>query len=334
MLTYRVRPRILKFDPGTKIAFPALAEVTFQFAPAQAFGVEAGGGRTAVRAVAATMTFNVRTGQYTVESAQPLAPLQLLVDDSDVRLTVLGNKVTVAKIVTSEKELLSLIEAIYYVLPLLLAPEFADPPVIENVEGTVAGARFGWNLQQWKAELVTTTQEKQTDRVRNAWHRLPRVISSDNRRLVAALYYYHVASRLERVSASPGEFLAESLLNYCKVLEVLFSASIDTVRKHLRALGFADDEVERDFIPAMVLRSKIDVAHVSLTLFTDSQLITLHRYADRAESSFRTLLSRLLARLDDGTLVLSDHFLHGADAEAAAIIDRMAQALAALGDRL
>lgn len=333
MLTYRVRPRILKFDAGTKIVVPALTEVTFQFAPGQAFGVEAGGGRPAVRAVAATVMLNARTGQYTVESAQPLAPLQLLVDDSDVRLSVLGNKLTVAKTVTSKKELLSLIEAIYFVLPLLLAPEFADPPVIENVDGTVAGARFGWNLQQWKAEFLTTSQEKQTERLCNAWHRLLKIISSDNRRLIAALSYYHVASCLERVSASPGEFLAESLLNYCKVLEVLFSDSIDAVRKHVRAFGFADDEVERDFIPAMVLRSKIDVAHVSLTLFTDSQLTTLHRYADRAGSSFRTLLSRLLARLDDGTLVLPDHILHGADAEAAAIIDRMAQALAALGDR-
>jgi hypothetical protein len=331
MFTYRVRPRILKFDPGTKITVPEVAEVIFHFAPRQAFGSEAGGGRTAVQAVAATMTFDVQSGQYTVESEQPLVPLKLLVDDAAVRLTVSGNKVTVTKIVTSKDDLLSLVETIYYVLPLLLAPDFADPPIIEKVEGTVGASRFGWNLQKWKAQLWTTTQEKQAEYVRNAWHRLPRM--TNNRRLVAALYYYHVAARLERVSACPGEFLAESLLNYCKVLEVLFSASTPVVREQLRALGFSDDEVERDFIPVMVLRSKIDVAHVSLALFTDSQLTTLHRYADRTEKSFKTLLSRLLARFDDGTLVLPDYQLHGADAEATEIIRRMEQALAALGNR-
>jgi len=40
----------------------------------------------------------------------------------------------------------------------------------------------------------------------------------------------------------------------------------------------------------MLLRSKIDVAHVSLVLFTPEQLHTLHRYADRAEVAFRRLL--------------------------------------------
>lgn len=333
MLTYRVRPRILKFEPGTKITVPAMAEVTFQFTPPQAFGSEAGGGRTAVRAVGAKMTLNMRTGQYTVESERPLSPLQLKIDDYDVRFTMSGNKVTVIKRVNSQKELLNLIQDIYYVLPLLLAAEFADPPVIMNVEGIVAGSRFGWNLQEWKAEFTTTTQEKQIGHVRDAWHRLHKVIHLDNRRLIAALHYYHVASRLDRVSASPGEFLAESLLNYCKILEALFSPSTDIVREQLRALGFSDEEVERDFIPAIVLRNKIDVAHVSLVLFTNPQLTTLHRYADRAERSFRTLLSRILARLDDGTLSLSDHQLHGADPETAAIIDRMAQALNTLGDR-
>jgi hypothetical protein len=158
-------------------------------------------------------------------------------------------------------------------------------------------------------------------------------LRSENRRLVAALHYFHVAVRLARVATSPGEFLAEALLNYCKVLEVLFSDSTETVRLRLKELGYASEEIERDYVPAMILRSKIDVAHVSLALFTPHQLATLHRYADRAEGAFRSLLSRVLERFDAGSLDLPDYELHAADSETTAIIERMASALATLGDR-
>ncbi len=333
MFTYRVRRRILKFEPGTKISVPAVAEVTIWFTPPQAFGAEPGGGRTAVRAVPATLHFNVRTGQYGVESNPPLAALDLVVEDGNVRFAVAGNQVTITKTVASEAELVNLIEAVYYLLPLLLAPEFADPPVIENVEGNVGGAHFGWNLETWKGELWTTTQDTQTQRLRDAWRRLQVIAASDNRRLVAALHYFHVAARLERVSASPGEFLAEALLNYSKVLEVLFSPSRDSVRRELGNLGFTPDIIDRDFIPVMLLRNAIDVAHVSLTLFTPEQLQTLHRYADRTERSFRDLLSRVLVRLDAGTLALPQSDIHGADTDTIAIIDTLAKSLATLGDR-
>jgi hypothetical protein len=71
--------------------------VTFEFAPAQAFGAERGGGRTAVRAVEAVATFNVRTGQYTVESKTPLAPLAINIDLEDLQVSVAGEKVAFVK---------------------------------------------------------------------------------------------------------------------------------------------------------------------------------------------------------------------------------------------
>jgi hypothetical protein len=277
--------------------------------------------------------FSVQTGQYVVESKTPLAPLTVTIDQEDLRISVAGKSVTLAKTVHSQKELSDLIEAVYYLLPMLLSVSFADPPVIEDVQGVVSGKPFGWNLEQWRLDLLTTTQDKQTQLMKDAWRRFQIIMRSGNRRLVAALHYFHVAVRLTRVSASPGEFLAETLLNYCKVLEVLFSARTDTVRLHLERLGYSHDEIERDYVPAMILRSKIDVAHVSLALFTPQQLATLHRYSDRAEGAFRSLLSRVLERLDAGSLNLPEYELHAADPEAIAIIKRMAFALDALGDR-
>ena len=63
---------------------------------------------------------------------------------------------------------------------------------------------------------------------------------------------------------SPWEFMSEVLLNFAKVLEVLFPASesqtIDAARAGLRELGFAEDEVEKWFVPALALRNHLDVA--------------------------------------------------------------------------
>jgi hypothetical protein len=71
------------------------------------------------------------------------------------------------------------------------------------------------------------------------------------------------------VAVTAGEFLAEALPNYTKVLVVLFPGqpgveTMDSARAGLRQLGYPDLEIERDFIPAMALRSHIDVAHVYL----------------------------------------------------------------------
>jgi hypothetical protein len=333
MLTYQVRPRILKFEPESIVTVPGLAEVTFEFAPAQAFGVKGGGGRTVVKAVEMILDFNVCTGQFMAESKTPLSPLSLKVDHNDTHLLVIGNDLIVTKIVGSHAELSKLIEAIYYLLPLLLATEFVDPPVIESVKGVVSGKPFIWKLEEWRIELLTTTQDKQTKSVKNAWYRFHLLLKSDNRRVVAALHYFHKAVRLSRVSSSPGEFIAESLLNYCKVLEVLFSTSRDIVREQLQLYEYSTEEIDRDFIPVMLLRSKIDVAHISLVIFAPEQLATLHRYADRAENVFRSLLSRVLARIDDGSLKLPNYSLHAADPEVAKIIERLANALNGLSDK-
>ena len=333
MQTYRARARVIKFDPGTTLSEPATASISFTFAPGQAFGTEPGGGRTAVRSVAATVLQNRQTGQFTVESSDPLVPIHLDIEDGRFSVEVRGNRVAVKATIASEKELSDLIETIYYGVPLILAADFADPPIITEVAGTVNGHVFGWNLVGIRTVLHTTTQQRQIQRIEGAWYRLWKLVAPENRRLLAALQYFHVAARLERVSVTPGEFLSEALLNYAKILEVLFTASTKEMRRQLATLGFATDAVERDFIPTAILRSNFDVAHVSLVLLTSAQLEILQRFADRAEVQFRDLLSRVMDAFDKGTLILPPYEMHAADKETANTIERIAHALSALGDR-
>jgi hypothetical protein len=119
--------------------------------------------------------------------------------------------------------------------------------------------------------------------------------------LTAALHYYHVARRLLASSHSPGEFLAETLLNYAKALEVLYPPhgkvkQRDSVRAGLAELGYTSDEIESHFVPLLIIRNELDVGHVGLAHFSLSQRTVLYEYAFLAEGRVGELMSRALDR--------------------------------------
>jgi hypothetical protein len=133
---------------------------------------------------------------------------------------------------------------------------------------------------------------------------------------------------LSRQGATPGEFLGEVLLNLAKVLEVLFPPAeaiktLDAARLQLRALGFSDVEIERDYIPAIALRNNIDVGHVHLGLFSSDQLTVLHRYAEDAEEPFRVLLDRILRKVASGEYQIEPYEIRTAGRDAIDIVERI-----------
>jgi hypothetical protein len=146
-----------------------------------------------------------------------------------------------------------------------------------------------------------------------AGNRFTVISAANRRRLVAALFYFHVACRVKREGKIPGEFLAEALLNFHKVLEVLYGPDRVTVRTSLKDLGYTSDEIERDYIPSMLLRDQMDVGHPMLAVLTPRQLDTLHRYADRAERVFRDLLQRLFQAIEAGSFDVPAHGAHQVD---------------------
>src|SRR5260221_635501 len=136
------------------------------------------------------------------------------------------------------------------------------------------------------APCTTRLHFPRQQRLATAWERLPLVGDLANRRLLAALHYFHVAVRLNRAGSTSGEFMAEVMLNLAKTMEVLFPPSgdgknRDAARRGLRDLGYEDSEIESDFLPAMALRNEVDVAHVDLSLFTSSPLQHVHAYTER-----------------------------------------------------
>lgn len=328
MLTYQIRPRVFRHKPGEELTFPAQCEFRFYFRPPQPFGTTAGGGRTAVQGVAAGALFNANSGEHSIESKQPLSPLEVTIEEPGRTVQLVGSTLTISQYCQSLREMEETIHSVCFGLAPLVNIPFADPPYIERVDGEVADNSFRWELAEWKGRFRITTQSIQEEQFARAWERMGVISDPRRRRLVAALHYFHVACRLAREGCTAGEFVAEVVLNLAKALEVLFPPAGDgrtreAARSGLRALGFADREIEGNFIPAMALRNEIDVGHVELGLFTMDQLKTIHGFTERAEGHFREMFERVLARVASGGFEVAPHQLGPPRPEAIALIERL-----------
>jgi len=326
MLTYQVRPRVFKCPEGP-LTFPGDCVVRFHLAPPQAFG-ESGDGRTAVRGVETTILFDTNTGAHSINSAQPLTPIEATLRDGGWMVKWRGSLLTASGHCYSPEELSDMVLTVYFLMPPLLNVRFADPPYVTRVEGEIGGRSFAWELIEFRFECLTTTQEKQERFAAQGWTRLGLVRMPHRKRLAAGLHYFHTACRLARQGSTPGEFVAEVVLNLAKTLEVLFPPSgdgrtRDAARAGLRNLQFSDDEIERGFLPAMALRNEIDVGHVELGLFSVDQLKVIHAYTDQAEQAFREMLGRLLDGVENGTADVPPYELRPPRAEAVQVIERL-----------
>lgn len=329
MFTYQVRKRIFRLADGREPSLPNTFEVVFTLQPPQPFGMSAGGGKTAVQSVGASVDFDANTGHHFVESKQPLRPLEVVIEEPVRKVELRGNIFRMEGRVESLVELEEMLLSVYFGLPILLNVEFADPPIVGRVEGKIGDVSFRWELTNWRMGMLITTQDLQEKKACDSWCRFDVLSKPGNRRLIAALHYFHVFCRLCRTGNTPWEFMGEALVNLSKVLEVLFpptgdGQTMETARAGLTGLGCSTEEIDRDFIPAMVLRSNIDSAHVDLSLFTQTQLRVLHAYTEAAEMAFRKLLSKLLTEVEAGRYQVAQHTTSGHDGRTAKIIERLA----------
>lgn len=329
MFTYQLRPRVFRIENGDSLPFPNSAEILIVLGPLQPFGSEAGGGHTTVQSTGAQVEFNANTGEHFIVSKSPLSPLDVTIEEPDRRWELRGNELRlVIEHCETNQELTELIESLFRALPILLNVEFADPPVIERIEGKVGETRYRWELADWRMDFDVTTQEVQERKFVDSWQRIALLSDSNNRRLIGALHYFHIASRLRSAGHSPWEFMAESILNLTKTLETLFPPTgdgkkRDAVRRSLAVLEYSDEEIERDFIPVMALRDEIDVGHVDLSLYTRRQLNALHRYTQAADNVFSGLLQRLMLHMEKGSFTLIPHAPSSPDSVARRIIEKI-----------
>jgi hypothetical protein len=191
-------------------------------------------------------------------------------------------------------------------IPALLAVEFLDAPVISSISGRMGETEFGWELAEFRALFEFTNADDLERRVSQTISDLSLIAKGQHRQLLAAIYYFSVASRLLRCGNGPWEFMAETVLNWTKALVALFGTEKhDVIRTELTRLGVVSDIVERYFVPVVILRNHFDVSHVSLSLHKASYLKLIYEFLSGCEEQFRHLFRVVLEGLRSGALTLA-----------------------------
>lgn len=334
MLTYQVRQRTFKAE--NSLTFPNSVSVCFRFKPNTAFGNHGADGRTWKQSTPGRVVFNANTGRFRIEPQNSIEKLDVCIQHSNITFHLQANELTVTTTCESNAELTELIESIYYGFPFALSLKLKDPIVIDRVEGAVGDDHFAWELASWNLPILISTQNKQEELVASAWELHSFLAEHGNRRLVAAFRYLHNASRLLRAGHTPWEFLSESLLSFVKVLETLFpptgdGATRDAVREGLNKLGYDAGEIEKYFIPAMLLRNEIDVGHVFLGIFTRKELTILHLYTELIEDKWFELIERVVEKVKTDEDFLASYGNEPANENAKRIVEAIDTALNSRG---
>jgi hypothetical protein len=303
MLTYQLRERSFLVEKGATLDFPNKVYVEFLFCPTEALGKHSGKGKTLLRGSRGRIRYDANTGRVYVDSEPPLKPLNVTIKKPNIMIKLRGNRLHIRTYCETVNALVSLIETLYYGLPPVLNLDFAESPIIKRVTGKVGKTTFCWAQKRQAGGFEVTDQEIQEGKIDSAWCIMELLNTHPaRRRILAALQHFYVACRLSQAGNSPSDFMAEVILNYCKILEVLFPSKGDgktreAVRIGLAKLDYSKDEIESNFMPAMALRNEIDVGHIKLSLFDRKQLNILHKYTDAAEGYFRSMLRRLTDKL-------------------------------------
>jgi len=310
---YQDRLRILL--PKGELTFPGVAEIEVTFAANAAFtGRPTTSGLILAleRPEGSNVRFDRYTGWIIPESPGPPDPYEFTATVGNIDARLRDELLEIKAECNDRDFLLALLFRTCNYLPEVLNVEFRDPPVIVALKGRINGVEFETALAESKAAAEVVSQELQARRFSDAWRWIDLVSPPSQRRLARALDYFLSATRLARVGSTPWEFLAEVMLNLAKALETLFpdadgDVSRDSVRAGLSALGYDEDEIEADFLPAMALRANLDVAHVALARIPAPELHALHMYAHDAEEPFRGMFVRLFGRLADDSFALAPY---------------------------
>jgi hypothetical protein len=304
MLTYQLQPRTIRFR-GDPPVFPSPATVELVLKPAQLFGGVEGPSRILVLGSDRHLEFNANTGRDKSWSSPPLLPVNVTAKWRNAALTLKANRLACTFDCDSLDDLRNTVAALFYLAPISISQLLPDPAVVTRAEGRVGSVEFGWEHARGSSPALVATQELIEGRFARSLERLDMMMSAEKARLTAALHYLHVAKRLWTVPESPWEFASEVLLNFAKALEILFGQARDEVRAGLgKVRGLDPTLIERVFIPVLLLRSHLDVAHSRLARIDLARRTRLYEFVAQLEGHFGTLLEAVIDSVQAGELQL------------------------------
>ena len=303
MFTYREN-RVTFLEQG-RLSFPCQVTVSMELSSNPALGDEVPGGVTALGSTA-RMMWDANTGRSQVLSTPPLAPANTALECGGIDFRLDGRTVTASFQADSRKELLGAMQVMHDVLPLSLSLAFPDPFTVATTAANAGSARIVWQVANTGSSFETMTGDSRDERCAAAIERLRVLCEPANLRALAALAYFERAIRLLAAGHGPTEFAGEAIVNLSKALEVLFPGdkSRDAAKAGLRQLGYEEPLIANTFIRVMLLRAKLDAAHVRLASLIWDERARLQAFLESVSGAFRTMLSDVLSAVADGRLKL------------------------------
>jgi len=303
MLTFQLQSRKFFINNPEELIFPCKCKVDYHFSPRAAFGCSAANSRLVMANRDAVMKYDMPSGKVRSKSNPPLDPIDVIISAPDFKFRLKGTKLNIQFECEDLTQAKGVLETYGIFFPAILNTYFADPPVIKKINGKLGKIPFIYGHEKTEFVFMLQTQESVEQSVVDSLEVLKLFSFNRNRRLAAALCYFHTSSRLIVAGNSDWEFMAEAVLCMSKSLQILFGGDkMDDIRKGLREIGYKDDEIEGDYVPILILRNHFDVAHPRLSIFKSDQLKVLYSYLSRSESNFRKLFHDILE------LVTKDNF--------------------------
>lgn len=327
MFTYQEN-RVLFLENGGQIAFPAPVTVVVELSSNPALGNQVAG-KTLRVGSRARVGWNANVGRTSAVGDPPLPPIDVTATVANIAFILRDRTIEASWDCSSRSELLGVLGALHFVLPLAMGLELADPFAPWVTSGKVGDVEFVWMAESTGGQFETVEPAVRDERCLRALERLPVLCDSRNVRLLAAAAYVQRAARLLAAGIGPSEFSGEAVINLAKALEVLFPApparTRDAVRDGLKELGYEANDIEHTFVPAMVLRSRLDAAHVRMATLAADERRQLQLYMERVEPVFRGLVVKVAAAVGDGSGTLAPYESERSPE------DELAKILAALG---
>jgi len=309
MFAYHLRIRHLKFQSDEPPEFPAPCTIRCTLVPEDVFGGQVGDSPVLTKDTEGHILFDANSGRYFGRSARPFGRVSVEYTYEGIEMHVSGNMLSCTFECTSIAHLSHLVGHLYLILPQALSLHLRMPVRIASLEGELGSERWRAEIppEHFRSEFQVVTQEFQEQRVSAGLGLFGAMSAAPSPRLIAALNYYYIASRLRSVGESQSEFCAEVCLNLAKTLEALFGPCHDDQRQQLRLLGYGDEEIESRFVGVLKMRNELDVAHCTLTPPTIEERRTVELYLTEAFTHFGELLRRAESALAAGTLELPEH---------------------------
>lgn len=278
MLTYDLNRFSAVFEDKGKIKFPSLIKLHVELGPKTLFGMEDGFTRacfTGGKVSEILIDFERGTqgcrnvlkpedfqGKFTCPEATSKDGKEVFKEYS---LEIAGNVLSLVLNCENDRDFGGLVYFARYLVPASLSLELWESVFVKRISGTCEGRPFDLRLATYGNLMSVIHPDDVAKRINRAFENLNALRFIQNSRLKAALHYYHTACRLTAVGETVWEFVPEIILNYVKILEVLFGNNRESVRQQLKVLGYDTDKIETSFIPILLLRSHFDIAHARLS---------------------------------------------------------------------